>query len=295
MPRQSRKPSGTGIHHVMMRGINRQDIFEEQEDYQQFLNRLQFLVDPMDDNGEHIPSYCHVYAYCLMSNHVHLLLRERTESISISLKRLAVSYAAYYNKRYQRVGHLFQDRFKSEPVRSAEGRLLPKGRKNDMEYFVTLLRYIHQNPVKAGICSKAEDYTWSSWQEYLNDDGPLPTLCYTKAVLKRISLEDLKGLVEETLEGDITDVEYTTDDRLTDDDIRQYLRGRWQLEHPTDLQKKEKTERNEILVEAIKYGIPLRQLSRMTGISYGVIQRTHERMKSQACLSYSEREGVKRS
>ena len=113
MPRQARKESGTGIYHVMLRGINRQDIFEEQE------------------------------AYCLMSNHVHLLLRERTESISISLKHLTVSYAAYYNKCYQRVGHLFQDRFKSEPV-------------NDIEYFVTLLRYVHQNPVKAGICDKKD-------------------------------------------------------------------------------------------------------------------------------------------
>jgi REP element-mobilizing transposase RayT len=251
----------------MLRGINRQDIFEEQEDYQQFLIRLQNLVDPIDDNGEHIPSYFHVYAYCLMSNHVHLLLRERTESISVSLKRLTVSYAAYYNKRYQRVGHLFQDRFKSEPV-------------NDIEYFVTLLRYIHQNPVKAGICVKAEEYIWSSWQEYLNDDGLLPTLCYTRAVLKRIPLEDLKGLVDEPLDGDITDVEYTTDDRLTDDDIRQYLRGRWQLEHPTDLQKKEKTERDVILVEAIQYGAPLRQLSRLTGISYGVIQRINVKIKS---------------
>ena len=108
------------------------------------------------------------------------------------------------------VGHLFQDRFKSEPV-------------NDIEYFVTLLRYIHQNPVKAGICDKAEEYTWSSWQEYLNDDGLLLTLCYTRAVLKRIPLEDLKGLVDEPLDGDITDVEYTTDDRLTDADYSSLL------------------------------------------------------------------------
>ena len=57
----------------MLRGINRHDLFEEQEDYQQFLIRLQNLIDPIDDNGEHIPSYFHVYAYCLMSNHVHLL------------------------------------------------------------------------------------------------------------------------------------------------------------------------------------------------------------------------------
>jgi len=56
MPRQPRTSSGTGIYHVMLRGINRQDIFEEQEDYQQFLIRLQNLVDPIDDNGEHIPS-----------------------------------------------------------------------------------------------------------------------------------------------------------------------------------------------------------------------------------------------
>ena len=138
---------------------------------------------------------------------------------------------------------------------------------------------VHQNPVKAGICVKAEEYTWSSWQEYLNDDGILPTLCYTKAVLKRITLDNLKELVDETLDGDITDVEYTTDDRLTDDDIRQYLRGHWHLEHPTDLQKKEKTDRNEILIEAIQYGAPLRQLSRLTGISYGVIQRINGKMK----------------
>ena len=84
MPRQPRTSSGTGIYHVMLRGINRQDIFEEQEDYQQFLIRLQSLVDPIDDNGEHIPSYFHVYAYCLMANHVHLLLRERTESRSLA-------------------------------------------------------------------------------------------------------------------------------------------------------------------------------------------------------------------
>ena len=112
-----------------------------------------------------------------------------------------------------------------------------------MAYFVTLLSYIHQNPVKAGICDKAEEYAWSSWTEYLNDNGIIPTLCYTRAVLKRISLEDLKGLVDEQLDGDITDVEYTTDDRMTDDDIRQYLHDCWQLAHPTDLQKKEKTER----------------------------------------------------
>jgi hypothetical protein len=63
---EPRTSSGTGIYHVMLRGINRQDIFEEQSDYQQFLIRLQNLVDPIDDNGEHIPSYFH--GDCFLSN-----------------------------------------------------------------------------------------------------------------------------------------------------------------------------------------------------------------------------------
>jgi len=75
MPRQPRTSSGTGIYHVMLRGINRQYTFEEQEDYQQFLIRLHNLVDPIDDNGEHIPSYFHVYAYCLMSNSYGVIQR----------------------------------------------------------------------------------------------------------------------------------------------------------------------------------------------------------------------------
>ena len=79
-----------------------------------------------------------LYAYCLMSNHIHLLIREREDTIGMAIKRIASSYVYYYNHKYSRDGHLFRERFKSEPV-------------NDMAYFVILLRYIHQNPVKAGI------------------------------------------------------------------------------------------------------------------------------------------------
>ena len=91
------------------------------------------------------------YAYCLMSNHLHLLLRE------------------------------FQDRFRSEPVDS-------------LEYFVTLLRYIHQNPLKAGIVNNILDYPWSSWKEYAFDSNS-NTFCSTRAVFSRISKEDLRELV----------------------------------------------------------------------------------------------------
>ena len=81
MPRQARKTSGTGIYHVMLRGINRQDIFEDDEDYMQFLRSLHQLVECCDERGYRIPSLCHFYAYCLMPNHVHLLIQEKTAAI----------------------------------------------------------------------------------------------------------------------------------------------------------------------------------------------------------------------
>ena len=138
MPRQARKTSGTGIYHVMLRGINRQDIFEDDEDYMKFLQSLHQLVECYDERGYRVPSLCHFYAYCLMPNHVHLLIQEKTVAIGEIVKRITISYAYHFNKKYQRNGHLFQERFRSEPV-------------DDIGYFKTLLCYIHQNPVHAGL------------------------------------------------------------------------------------------------------------------------------------------------
>ena len=145
MPRQAREESGTGIFHVMMRGINHQAIFEDEEDYYQFINILDRMRVRYDDEGNPSGSNCTYYAYCLMSNHFHILIREREESVGETVKRIASSYVYYYNRKYGRDGHLFKERFKSEPV-------------NDMTYFTVLLRYIHQNPVKAGIVGRVKHY-----------------------------------------------------------------------------------------------------------------------------------------
>lgn len=182
MPRQPRQTSGTEIYHVMMRGINRQNIFEDQEDYVRFLTFMQQMLEPLDDLGNRQPPLCTFYAYCLMSNHVHLLIKTHHEHIGATIKHLAVVYAMYFNHKYSRAGHLFQDRFKSEPV-------------NDMAYFTTLLRYIHQNPLKAGIVQNVSDYAWSSWGEYTGSIPPALSLCATNAVLKRISFPTFRNLL----------------------------------------------------------------------------------------------------
>ena len=80
---------------------------------------MQQMLEPYDDLGNRLPPLCTFYAYCLMSNHVHLLIKTHHEDIGATIKHLAVVYAMYFNHKYSRAGHLFQDRFKSEPVRSS--------------------------------------------------------------------------------------------------------------------------------------------------------------------------------
>ena len=129
MPRQPRRKSESGIYHIMLRGINQQTIFEDDADYRRFLDTL--------EKYKAVSGYT-VFAYCLMSNHVHLLLKVADEDLDMIMKRIGGSYVFWYNWKYSRRGHLFQDRFKSEPVETDP-------------YFLAVLRYIHQNPVKAKI------------------------------------------------------------------------------------------------------------------------------------------------
>lgn len=261
MARGIRKKSGTGIYHIMLRGINRQDIFEEDDDYLQMTYILRGMTERFDEHGIKLPPFCTFYAYCLMSNHVHLLLQEREEEISNIVKRVGVTYAHYFNKKYDRSGHLFQDRFRSEPVDS-------------IVYFVTLLRYIHQNPVKAGIVEHVVDYRWSSWSEYSSDNCLTP-ICATKSVFARIQKDELNELVCTILEEyeEILDIENESTKQLSDDEIKDFLLQSQGITNPLMIQSLEKVRRNEILITAKAMGAGLRQLSRLTGVSFGVIQK----------------------
>ena len=144
MPRVARAKSSSGYYHVMARGSGGQLLFECGEDYAVFLESLGSCAD------EHSVS---LIAYCLMPNHVHLLVRDGDDELGEMMRSLLSGYAQRYNKRTGHVGHVFQQRFKSCPVESDE-------------YLLQLARYIHENPAKAGIC-KAEEYWWSSYHEYV--------------------------------------------------------------------------------------------------------------------------------
>ncbi len=137
------------IYHIIIRGINKQSIFEEDSDYFFF---LKILDKYLKEAG------ILIYAYVLMDNHVHMLLADKEAKLSEFMKKLGVMYCGYFNNKYERSGGLFEGRFKSEIV-------------NDAPYLLSVIRYIHQNPLKAGIVKKVSDYRWSSYQEYLKEEN----------------------------------------------------------------------------------------------------------------------------
>lgn len=149
MPIKARKKSESGIYHIILRGQNRQIIFEDDED------KEKFLKTPEECKRK---SGFELYGYCLMGNHIHLLLHELKDETGIIMRRIGASDVYWYNWKYRRCGHLFQDRYKSEAIETDE-------------YFLTVLRYIHRNPVKAGLVKRMSDYKWSSYDEYISNKG----------------------------------------------------------------------------------------------------------------------------
>ena len=145
MARRPRIEYPGAFFHIIARGNNREDIFHDDKDRRNFLKRLAFYL------GE-----CKVtlYCFCLMTNHIHLLLEMGENPLSQMLQRLLTWHARYHNKKYDRIGHLYQGRYK--------GVLCDKD-----AYLLELVRYIHLNPVRAGLTTDPKEYPWSSHKAYL--------------------------------------------------------------------------------------------------------------------------------
>ena len=260
MARLPREASQSGVYHVMLRGVNRQDIFENDKDYLKFLYLMQREAFPKDEDGGPMPPNLVIYAYCLMPNHVHLLVKEQSNGISDPIKSITISYAHYFNVKYDRVGHMFQDRFRSETV-------------NDIEYFTTLIRYIHQNPVASALVSEVKDYQWSSWREFDKRLRCYVPVCNTNAVLEKYSFDALEEMVNDPLPKTlrVLDIDRKNNGSLDDNEVRDFIQLVCHIETISDVQQLPRNRRNEVLKMVLEYGASIRQLSRVTGVSRGVI------------------------
>ena len=244
MARTARKKSISGFYHVMVRGIGKQVLFEEDNDYMRFLSTMKRYIDEHE---------IRIYAYCLMENHVHILLCDPCDDMDVFMKKLEGSYAFYFNRKYERVGTLFQERYKSEAI-------------DDNAYLLVVLRYILQNPKKAGI-NTIEGYPWSSYAKTFTAlegneiiDDSFGEMFGSKKRLHKFILEPNDDKCMEPSPGAIND-------RMA----RKIICDQLNIKSGIELQSCDKVKRDEALRVLKACGLSIRQIERLTGINRGVV------------------------
>ena len=253
MSRQKRQLSKNGLYHIICRGISRQNIFEESSDYIKLKDIIRKVLNQTE---------AELYAFCFMTNHIHLFLKEnKPGDISKIMAKILSHYATWFNIKYMRSGALFSNRYKSEPI-------------EDERYYLTLIRYIHQNPVKAGMVASVDEYPYTSYDEYISGSGDIATINFTLDMLnenKKLAIEQFRDFhkSEETEVYEINDSR-----RKSPELIRRIIMSELSGDEPAALKSYNKEKRNAIIRKLVfETQIPKSALERATGISRGTIIR----------------------
>jgi len=255
MPRLPRKYNDIGIYHIMVRGNAKQNIFIDSQDKRKIIKTI------LQKRNEELFS---IYAFCIMNNHAHLVVKELNESISKFMKRITTSYAFYFNAKYDRVGHVFQDRFKSEIIK-------------DEPYLLSVIRYVHNNPEKACVMSK-EKYPWSSYNDYISADKNLPEV---KEILNIFShnteqsIEMFKDFSNQIERRDFLDV--GMDNKNSKETLFQYIEGFLKDNNISKIDLKNNKyilQRNVLIKNIIKnYNFSKRTIAKAIGINRETVRK----------------------
>lgn len=253
MPRKPRILSPTGIYHTVLRSVNQHIIFEEYSDYQKF---LYILSDCKMNYG------IDIFAYCLMDNHIHILLKSPSDKLSIFFQSLGTRFVRWYNNKYSRTGHLFQDRFYSTTIETDQA-------------FLAALAYIHNNPTKANVCRYPTEYRWSSCNAYYGQKNALVDLSLALSIAG--SMASLHRFMAK--ESDYSDdILFANDHRqarhfLTDEKALEIFKGITKLESTSAVENLCKVERNRYIRKLRKKGLTVRQVARLMDISETTVKR----------------------
>jgi hypothetical protein len=202
-----------------------------------------------------------IYAYCLMGNHLHLLLKTNASPLEDIFKRLGIRYVSYFNRKYERTGHLFQGRYLSEAV------------END-SYLLSVLRYIHQNPVNAGLCTTPEEYPWSSSKGYLRGTDEIVDTEFVLSLFSEDSQRQVSlytDFMSEAGGGRILD--YRSDAKSKDEQVKKRIDEICGMHNVGGVQQLNINERDELIRGLKAEGASLRRIARLTGIPVGIIRR----------------------
>lgn len=242
MARKRREKVDSGIYHIIIRGNNRQNIFYEDEDRLFFINRVHRYTKE---------SGIELYSYCLMDNHVHFLIGKGNTGMALFVKKLACSYVYYFNHKYERTGHLFQGRYKSEPVET-------------VEYFKTVYRYILHNPEKVKL-GYYNEYKWSSFKIEDNCE-----VINHKFIIEVFGSDELRKQFLDLNSNDKC-MEYISSYnsmKLHDDQLKiEFIKQLFSIDNVLLLNKDPRGIKKSRMILLKQCGLSVNQISRITGIN----------------------------
>lgn len=241
MARELRAKSATGFYHIRDIGCNHQIIFLEKRDYKKFKC---ILRDEKEKTG------VLVIAYCLMSNHIHLLAGGEPVQIAVFERGVKGRFAQWYNDKYQRSGPLFDGRYKAKGVK-------------DMQQFYALLRYIHINPLAAGMVKSVDEYEFSSYNCYMGQRDDLVDPAF---VLEEMDLSTFISLHQKVADDRVFDVPHRKP-HLVDEQALEIIFEVTGVTHPSQIQQLSPEFRDLVLSELRRRGLAIRQICRLTGLS----------------------------
>jgi len=251
--RAPRKKSNTKVYHIIIRGINRQNIFLDKQDLRKFLKEVK--------RTEEVYKY-KLYAYALMPNHVHFIIYDENNSLSKIMQSLNISYTIYFNKKYERTGHLLENRFKSKII-------------DEESYLKNVIRYIHKNPENAGI---KKYYPWTSYHEYIsNKNGIVDKEFILNIFLNNI--DDFKTFHQNYNKSQDFGQNYEMINKIDDEEAIKIMKQIAKEDNLMKIQNYDVYERHKIIKEFIKIeGIKKVQIARILGINRKTIERIGKEM-----------------
>lgn len=255
MPRKPRIEI-PGYYHIINRGVEQRVVFKEDEDYEYF---IELLCLQAKNYG------IIIHNYCLMSNHYHLLIEIKHENLSKFMRQVNSNYAIYFNKKYRRLGHLWQGRFKSWYV-------------TDEAYLYTLILYIEQNPIKANMVKTVEEYPYSSAHIFLNQN-------YTDECLNN-------AWITQNYQGDTEAIKAFLESSVDTTQLQELKKASSLVEAPNIDKKpnveklrkmlsktKETKERNKLILKAYQQGHSQHMIAKVLGLAQPTVQRIIKRTK----------------
>lgn len=256
MPRAARKKVKNAVYHVLMRGVDKHAMLRTEEDYQYFMSLLRRCKAECD---------MEIYGWCLLNDHVHLVVRERGDDMAGFFRHLCTAYACHYNMQRKRAGRVFQDRYRTDILETNED-------------VVRVLRHIYHEPVRLGLCEKPENYSFSGLSEcMLHVSHPIQNMAYVLSMTDVSALCKQPDAQQDALIMDIMPQEKKLTDKEAEKIMKKVAHAKKLMELPVMTRKM----RDAWLRRLRREGMSVSQITRLTGLGRNIVNRACSRREEQ--------------